>query len=62
MAFIGIISDSKSEKIIKTILDEKIGETYNIIVINSKSVENLTNIKFETLLIANNNKIINPHN
>lgn len=58
MAFIGIISDSKSEKIIKMILDEKLDKSNNIIVINSKSVENLKNIKFETVLIANNNNII----
>ncbi len=58
MAFIGIISDSKSEKIIKMVLDEKLDKSNNIIVINSKSVENLKNIKFETVLIANNNNII----
>lgn len=58
MAFIGIISDSKSEKIIKMILDEKLDKSNNIIIINSKSVENLKNIKFETVLIANNNNII----
>ena len=58
MAFIGIISDSKSEKIIKMILDEKLDRSNNIIIINSKSVDNLRNIKFETVLIANNNTII----
>lgn len=58
MAFIGIISDSKSEKIIKMILDERLGNANNIIIINSKSIENLRNIKFETILIANNNNII----
>ena len=58
MAFIGIISDSKSEKIIKMILDEKLDKASNIIIINSKSVDNLKNIKFETVLIADNNAII----
>lgn len=58
MAFIGIISDSKSEKIIKMILEDKLGKNNNIIIINSKSVENLKNIKFETILIADNNSII----
>ena len=58
MAFIGIISDSKSEKIINTILEEKVSESNNIIIINSRSVENLKNIRFETILIANKNKII----
>lgn len=58
MAFIGIISDSKSEKIIKMVLDEKLEKSNNIIIINSKSVENLKNIKFETVLIANNNNTI----
>ena len=58
MAFIGIISDSKSEKIIKMILNEKLDKDNNIIIINSKSVDNLKNIKFETVLIADNNNII----
>lgn len=58
MSFIGIISDSKNEKNINMILQEKLGDSHNIIVINSKSVENLKNVKFETILIANNNKII----
>lgn len=58
MAFIGIISDSKSEKMIKMILDERLDKENNIIIINSKSVDNLKNIKFETLLIADNNNII----
>lgn len=58
MSFIGIISDSKNEKNINMIVQEKLGDSHNIIVINSKSVENLKNIKFETILIANNNKII----
>lgn len=61
MAFIGIISDSKSEKIIKMILDEKLDKANNIIIINSKSVDNLKNIKFETILIANNNNIVNEN-
>lgn len=58
MQFIGIISDSKSEKLIKTILDKKFKNDGNIIIINSKSVENLKNIKFETILITNNNPIL----
>ena len=44
MDFIGIISDSKSEKTIKAILDEKLDRSNNIIIINSKSVENIRNI------------------
>lgn len=58
MAFIGVISDSKSEKTISELLEKKLGNHNNIIVINSKSVENIKNIKFETVLILNNNKII----
>jgi len=58
MTFIGIISDVKSEKIIKMVLEQKLGGQASIIVINSRSVENLKNIKFETILIANHNKII----
>ena len=49
MALIGIISDSKSEKVISELLEEKLGNSNNIIVINSKSVENLKNIKLMLL-------------
>ena len=54
MAFIGIISDSQSEKQLKRILDARlnnISKEHTIIVINDKSIENIKNIKFETILV-----------
>lgn len=61
MPFIGIISDSKSEKSIKNILSNKLEKDSNIIIINDKSIENLKNIKFETILITNNSKIFEKY-
>lgn len=58
MPFIGIISDSKSERIIKNILEKCFGKEANIFIINSNSVENLKNIKFETILITENSEIL----
>ena len=54
MAFIGIISDNQSEKQLKRILDARlnnISKEHTIIVINDKSIENIKNIKFETILV-----------
>lgn len=58
MPFIGIISDSKSEKLIKNVLRNKLNNNINIIIINNKSIDNFKNIKFETVLIAGNNSIL----
>lgn len=50
MTFIGIISEHKSfEKIEKYFLDKKLG--VNLIHINKNSIQNMKNIKFETLII-----------
>ena len=57
MSFIGIVSDTKSEKIINNILKNRLEKDKNIITINEKSIVNMKNIKFETILIANSNKI-----
>ena len=58
MPFIGIISDSKSERIIKNILEKCFEKEANIFIINSNSVENLKNIKFETILMTYNSEIL----
>lgn len=54
MAFIGIIADSKNEIQIKRILDNKLNtpnKEHTIIVINDKNIENIRNIRFETILV-----------
>jgi len=54
VSFIGIIADSKYESYIKRILDNSLNrklKTHTIIAINEKSIENIKNIKFETILI-----------
>lgn len=53
MPFIGIIADEKSENYIRIKLLEslKINES-NILFIKEKTIENIKNIKFETVLLA----------
>lgn len=54
MSFIGIIADSKYELVLKRILDNRlnrINKEHTVIAINDKSIENIKNIRFETILI-----------
>ena len=62
MAFIGIIVGSKNETQIKRILENKLNATnkkYTIIIINDKSIINIRNIKFETILAISLDQISN---
>ena len=54
MAFIGIIAESKSEDQIKRILDNNLNspnKEHTVIIINDKSIDNIRNIRFETILV-----------
>lgn len=52
MSFIGIVSDSKCFEIIKEKIKENDKQNqFNLIHINSKSIDNIKNIKFEALVI-----------
>ena len=52
MSFIGIVSESKDFELIKAEVIKNIKENkLNIININKTSVENVQNIKFETIII-----------
>ncbi len=54
MAFIGIIAESKNEMQIKRILDNNLNspnKENTVIIINDKSIDNIRNIRFETILI-----------
>lgn len=54
MSFIGIVSDNKSFDNIKSKILENITEPkVNILSINLQSINNLKNIKFETIIIDN---------
>lgn len=60
MAFIGIIADTKYESGLKRILENKLNtpnKEHTIIAINAKSIDNIKNIRFETILIMNLNKV-----
>lgn len=55
MYFIGIVSNNKSfEKIRKKILENIKDINMNIININFQTIENIQNVKFETIVIDNN--------
>lgn len=52
MIFIGIVTDTKSENYIKRIQNSNdIFNKYHIIFIKEKSIDNIKNIKFETIII-----------
>lgn len=52
MIFIGIVTDTKSESYIKRIQNNNnIFNKYHIIFIKEKSIDNIKNIKFETIII-----------
>lgn len=55
MSFIGVICKTKNENYIGQILTKKLKEN-NIIVFTKENIENLKNIKFETILILSNNE------
>ena len=55
MAFIGVIVNSKYELQVKRVLESKLNslnKEYTIILINKKSIENIKNIRFETVLVT----------
>ena len=54
MSFIGVIADSKNEMQIKRTLDNSlnsVNKEHTVITINDKSVDNIKNIRFETILV-----------
>lgn len=60
MAFIGIIADNKYEGPIKRFLESRINmpnKEHTIVVINNKSIENIKNIRFETILVMDLSKV-----
>jgi len=59
MSLIGIISTKKDYEIIKKEIKKYSNKTINIIHINYKSIENLSNIKFDVIII---DKSINQFN
>lgn len=61
MAFIGIIVDSKYESGLKRILENRLNtpnKEHTIIAINDKSIDNIKNIRFETILIMDLSKVL----
>lgn len=57
MSFIGIIANRKCfETIKKKMIEEIKEENLNFILINLRSIENIKNIKFETIIVEDNLK------
>ena len=62
MAFIGIIVDTKYEMQLKKSLSSSLNNVqkeYTVIAINDKSIENIKNIRFETILVMDLERVIN---
>ena len=61
MSFIGIIAEPRDEMKIKKILSKRLNSPnreYTIIAINDKSIENVKNIRFETILVLTLDKVL----
>lgn len=61
MAFIGVIAESKNEMQIKRALDNNLNslnKEHTVITINSKSIDNIKNIRFETILVISLEELI----
>ena len=55
MSFIGIVAGKKCfENIKRKITEEMQDETINFIQINLRSIENIKNVKFETIIVEDN--------
>lgn len=55
MSFIGVIASKKCFENIKRTMEEKIKqENINFVQINLRSIENVKNIKFETIIVEDN--------
>ncbi len=55
MSFIGIICENRYGKLVKQTLSKYLKNT-NIIIFNKENIENMKNIKFETVAIFSDNK------
>ena len=65
MAFIGIIAYNKNEIQLKKVLTNTLNsesKEHTIIEINDKSIENIKNIRFETILVMDLSRVINEKN
>jgi hypothetical protein len=61
MSFIGIITEKKEEKKLEEMIKKSFkngAKKHTIIVINENSIENLVNIKFETILLNSTMEVI----
>ena len=61
MAFIGIITSKRNEEGLKKALIQNLNNVnlkHNIIVINENNIENIKNVKFDTIVINEENPLI----
>ena len=62
MAFIGVVSEKKNEVQIKKVLDNSLNsenKQHTIIIINDINIQNIKNIRFETILIISLEELYN---
>ena len=60
MAFIGIITSNKNEEILKKAIIESVKNSeanHNVIVINEENIDNMKNIKFNSIIMNRENDI-----
>lgn len=60
MAFIGVITSSKNEEVLKKAIEEILQSNtsnHNVIIINKENIDNMKNIKFNSIIINKENNI-----
>lgn len=54
MSFVGVITVNKEFDFIKNIVNKKFGKKLKVLNINVKNVENIKNVRFETVVVCKN--------
>ena len=61
MAFIGVITSKKNEDILKKSIIQSLNEVdlkHNVIIINEENIENIKNVKFDSIIINEENPLV----
>lgn len=61
MAFIGVITSNKNEEVLKKSIENIVkncSEKHNVIILTEENIQNMKNIKFNSIIINKENKIV----
>ena len=61
MAFIGVITSIKNEEVLKKAIEDILQSNtsnHNVIIINKENIDNMKNIKFNSIIINKKSRIV----